>query len=190
MFLNEEIFSIKIFLFYCDFKYVLWFMQAHQQQMVQQMPQTPGSQSSNQSLSQADIDALGFSLDFGNGIYYNYFLKYICNRTYWQKCFFFSFRELKYSSAYFERLCSVFFLSFFYFIYFEDMASNIKIVFMLMQKLKKSKHVQYGTPNLARRDSGYSEFQNFLDFGSQLKMINEDSESVVNSSPLSLKIKC
>jgi nuclear receptor coactivator 2 len=40
--------------------------QVHQQQMVQQMPQTPGSQSSNQSLSQADFDALGFSLDLGN----------------------------------------------------------------------------------------------------------------------------
>lgn len=46
------------------------FLQAHQQQMVQQMPQTPGSQSSNQSLSQADFDALGFSLDLGNGIIY------------------------------------------------------------------------------------------------------------------------
>ncbi|XP_054713153.1 nuclear receptor coactivator 3-like [Uloborus diversus] len=36
--------------------------QVHQQQLVQQMPQA-GSQSTNQSLSQADFDALGFSLD-------------------------------------------------------------------------------------------------------------------------------
>ena len=30
-------------------------------------------------------------------------------------------------------------------------------------------------------DSGHSEFWNFLDFGSQFKMINEDQESVINS---------
>ncbi|XP_035222954.1 putative uncharacterized protein DDB_G0291608 isoform X2 [Stegodyphus dumicola] len=40
--------------------------QVHQQQLVQQMAQAPGSQSANQSLSQADFDTLGFSLDLGN----------------------------------------------------------------------------------------------------------------------------
>ncbi|GBN38021.1 Nuclear receptor coactivator 2 [Araneus ventricosus] len=42
--------------------------QQHQvhQQLVQQMPQATGSQSTNQSISQADFDALGFSLDLDN----------------------------------------------------------------------------------------------------------------------------
>ncbi|GFY56473.1 nuclear receptor coactivator 2 [Trichonephila inaurata madagascariensis] len=42
--------------------------QQHQvhQQLVQQMPQATGSQSTNQSISQTDFDALGFSLDLDN----------------------------------------------------------------------------------------------------------------------------